>query len=240
MACDWGEIHVVVWHLAEPPPRFAPPPGVGRAGIWLKQDYARVSSKLTIHSFFFSRLILIDVWNPYYGWICSRILKAYQTILYGYARISLLMGVFSQSQSQLCKVFWIPPNLANMNLICQKKGHVPPRALKISRFSCLVSNMSLPARASPKLLQVKMPPLTTGGLGKSFLWPSKQHPADLCNVFDVKIVSIKCQMSQIQFRILCLHIPGLQREECGGNLHSGTSCSPCTATQSRLQSLYHE
>ena len=55
------------------------PPGVGRPGIWLKQDYARVSSKLTRHSFFNSRLILIDVWNPYYGWICSRILKAYQT-----------------------------------------------------------------------------------------------------------------------------------------------------------------
>ena len=43
------------------------PPGVGRPGIWLKQDYARVSSKLTIHSFFNSRLILKDVWNPYYG-----------------------------------------------------------------------------------------------------------------------------------------------------------------------------
>lgn len=169
------------------------PPGVGRPGIWLKQDYARVSSKLTIHSFFNSRLILKDVWNPYYGWICSHILKAYQTFfnLINIQICSRILTYCFLSISTMCKVFWISPNLArDMSLPRTQNFKILQVPVCYRTWVYLHRHLQI-----PKSVAIVEASLTTGGLGKSFLWPSKQHPADLCNVFDVKIVSIKSQMS---------------------------------------------
>ena len=118
--------------------------------------------------------------------------------IYGYARVSLLWE-FSLNHNYLQSVLNFP-QLGKHEFNLSDKGTCPyPRTqnFKILQVPvCYRTWVYLHRHLQiPKSVAIVEASLTTGGLGKSFLWPSKQHPADLCNVFDVKIVSIKSQMS---------------------------------------------
>ena len=125
--------------------------------------------------------------------LCSGILKAYQTFfnLINIQICSRILTYCFLSISTMCKVFWISPNLArDMSLPRTQNFKILQVPVCYRTWVYLHRHLQI-----PKSVAIVEASLTTGGLGKSFLWPSKQHPADLCNVFDVKIVSIKSQMS---------------------------------------------